>query len=190
MVVSSGCYFLEFPPPWEKRWGWRDNCAPRHDSLSCLLDDKCCDASNLRRCVRRSKCERGERPEADHRWAREPVGGEHDRRKLVRPCLPLPWRRGREALEPEEPHDAQRGQLAEANVRALFHNTTRKLLRATLLARGRSVNGCVQAGDACGAVPDEGPRDGANERRRFQPAEWHVQALATRLLCELTRGGC
>jgi len=28
VVVSSGCYFLEFPPPWAKAspiWTWRDN---------------------------------------------------------------------------------------------------------------------------------------------------------------------
>jgi hypothetical protein len=25
IVVSSGCYFLEFPPPWTKTWGWEDN---------------------------------------------------------------------------------------------------------------------------------------------------------------------
>ena len=25
IVVSSGCYFLEFAPPWATTWGWEDN---------------------------------------------------------------------------------------------------------------------------------------------------------------------
>jgi hypothetical protein len=27
IVVSSGCYFLEYPPPWAKVWGWKENYA-------------------------------------------------------------------------------------------------------------------------------------------------------------------
>jgi hypothetical protein len=27
VVVSSGCYFLEYAPPWATTWGWQDNYA-------------------------------------------------------------------------------------------------------------------------------------------------------------------
>jgi hexosaminidase len=34
-VISSGCWFLEYPPPWATAWGWENNyaCDPQNVSV-------------------------------------------------------------------------------------------------------------------------------------------------------------